>query len=49
MLVREAGANPSETPFSTLLDGRLLNVSMNIKLGCKGFPEKNTLAYYEHW
>ncbi len=45
----KAGAYPSKTPFSTPLDGRLLNVSMNIKLGSKGRPAINTLAYYEHW
>jgi hypothetical protein len=30
------------------LDGRLLALPTNIRLGKKGLPVTNTLAYYEH-
>ncbi len=37
--VCEVGAYPSEVL------GSLLDSHVHIRLGCKGFPEKNTLTY----
>jgi len=47
MFAGKAGAYLSEAP-SPFLKGRLLASPTNIRLGWKGFPEKNTLAYYEN-
>ncbi len=40
MFAGKAGAYPSEAPF------RLLASPTNIRLGWKGMPGTNTLAYY---
>ncbi len=48
VFVGKAGAFPSETPFKDApLNGRLLALSKYIKLGWKGLPGANALAYYE--
>ena len=41
MFAGKTGAYPSEAPF------RLLASPTNIRLGWKGFPRTNALAYYE--
>jgi hypothetical protein len=42
MFVGKAGAYPSGAPFS----GKLMTFPTNIRLGWKGFPRTNILAYY---
>ncbi len=48
MFLGKAGAELSDAPFrySTLV--RLLASPVNIRLGWKGFPGTNILAYYEN-
>jgi hypothetical protein len=50
MFAGRAWAYPSEalTVTSTPLYGRLLALSADIRLGRKGLPETNSLAYYKH-
>jgi hypothetical protein len=45
MFVGKAGAFPSE---GSPLKSRLLSSHTNIRLGWKGLPEKNTIAYYKN-
>jgi hypothetical protein len=40
----KAGAYPSEVPFRV----GILALPTDIRLGCKGLPGTNTLAYYEN-
>ncbi len=49
MFVGKASAYLSGTPFRyPTLGGRLLVLPTNIRIGWKGLPRTNTLAYYEH-
>jgi len=45
MLVGKAGAYPSEATSGATLKDRLLASPTNIRLGCKGLPETNTLIF----
>jgi len=45
MFAGKAGAYPSE---GTPLQSRLLALPTNIRLGWKGFPRTNTIAYYKY-
>ncbi len=47
MFAGKAGAYPSEPPFSAPLKGRLLALAAKNRLGWKGLPGANTLAYYK--
>ncbi len=42
-----AGEYPSEALAGAPLLGRLLDLPANIRLGWKGLPGTNALAYYE--
>ncbi len=48
VFARKAGAYPIETPFRALIQGRLLALPTNNKLGWKCLPGTNALAYYEY-
>jgi hypothetical protein len=48
MFAGKAGAYPSGAPKITSPLVRLLALHTKIRLGCKGLPGTNTLAYYEH-
>ncbi len=48
MFTRKAGAYLSEAPFRRSTLGGLLALPTNFRLGWKGLPETNTLAYHEH-
>jgi len=48
MFAGKAGAYPIEAPLSVPLEGRLLASATNIRLGWRGLPGTNTLAYYEN-
>jgi hypothetical protein len=46
MFAEKAGAYLGEAPYRSPLYGRLLATPTNIRLGCKGLPRINTLAFY---
>jgi hypothetical protein len=46
MFENKAEAYPSKAPSLT---GGLLALPAKIRLGWKGLPGRNTLAYYKHW
>jgi hypothetical protein len=48
MSAGEAGAYPSEAPFRCSTLGSLLALPTNIRLGWKGLPGTNALAYYKN-
>jgi hypothetical protein len=48
MFAGKAGAYASGATFRCPLLGGLLGLPKNNKLGWKGLPETNTLAFYEH-
>jgi hypothetical protein len=47
MFAGKSGAYPSEELEGAKLYGRLLELPAKIRLGWKGLPGKNALAYYE--
>ncbi len=46
MFPSETGTSPSEVLSGALLQGRLLALFTNIRLGLKGMPGTSTLAYF---
>ena len=44
----KAGSYLSEASFMCSTLGRLLTWPTNFRLGCKGLPGTNTLAYYKN-
>ena len=48
MFAGETEAYPSEAFSGTPLLGRVLALPANIRLGWRGLPGSNTLAYYEN-
>jgi hypothetical protein len=48
MFVSQTGAYLSKAPEVALLQGRLLALPLNIRLGWKGLTGTHTVAYYGH-